>query len=60
MDPFKSNKKLKNKPKLFFVQACRGDDEMKSHDRMDAEETYESDGTKVPFDADFLFSCSTV
>ena len=57
VDPFKANDTLKNKPKLFFVQTCRGNNEMNNYDndQMDGE-VYETDSSRVPIEADFLYA----
>ena len=67
--PFKSNKTLVNKPKLFFIQACRGKNVMPiierlhiSHDlyKQDTNTETETDASKLPKDADILYSYATV
>jgi hypothetical protein len=67
VDPFKTIKSLKDKPKMFFVNACRGNKMVPTHDHMklvemDAEEANEDlfKANKTPLDADFLFVYSTV
>ena len=67
VDPFKTIKSLKDKPKMFFVNACRGDKMTPTHDHkklveMDAKEANEDlyKANKTPLDADFLFAYSTV
>ena len=66
IDPFKQNKTLKNKPKLFFIQACRGTQEMNNlvSDQKDGDanddDLYDSEASRVPIEADFLFCYSTV
>jgi len=61
-EPFKTNRTLKNKPKLFFIQACRGHQRMTQveHDAYNTD--YETDAIikRVPIEADFLFAYSTV
>ena len=63
-DPFKRNSSLINKPKLFFFQACRGNQEMSSVDKIRFDSVVYKDDVsdifKVPIEADFLFSYSTV
>ncbi|XP_070190699.1 caspase-7-like [Littorina saxatilis] len=55
---------LAGKPKLFFVQACQGNDKQKGFRPMDAEDIDVSTGraepTLIPEDSDFLLSYSTV
>ena len=67
VDPFKKVSSLKDKPKMFFVNACRGDKMTPTHDHkklveMDAKEANEDlyKANKTPLDADFLFAYSTV
>jgi hypothetical protein len=64
IDPFKTNKSLKNKPKLFFIQACRGNQTLKNMDDIESEavsyDSFETDSTKVPIEADLLCSYSTI
>ena len=67
VDPFKTIKSLKDKPKMFFFNACRGDKMTPTHDNMnlvemDAKKANEDlfKATKTPLDADFLFVYSTV
>ena len=67
VDPFKKVKSLKDKPKMFFINACRGDKMTPVHDHvkevdMDTEEANEDlfIANKTPLDADFLFVYSTV
>ena len=74
--PFKSGQAptLAGKPKLFFVQACQGDNYQRGslpcpprprEDEGDRQEPLETDagrieGEKVPWDADFLLGMATV
>ena len=67
IDPFKKITSLKDKPKMFFVNACRGDKMTPTHDfikevEMDKEEANHdlNKADKTPLDADFLFVYSTV
>jgi len=63
INPFKMNKRLKNKPKLFFIQACRGNQTMANMDNIQTDSAidyYETDATRVPVEADFLYSYSSV
>ena len=64
--PFKSNKTLVNKPKLFFIQACRvnGMSTIErlhiSHDLYKQDSNTDTDASKLPKDADILYSYATV
>ena len=71
MGPFKKNMSLTGKPKLFFIQACRGHNQMvwntKQKDLNIEVDSYtpqneESVGDKIktPSEADFLYSYATV
>ena len=69
VQPFKFVKSLTRKPKLFFIQACRGEDKMRFiGDVLENEEKFEYDGpsldknddANVPIEADFLFCYSTI
>ena len=67
INPLKKNFTLTEKPKLFFIQACRGSKKMKSSEADietdDAENIlskYYDDERRPPREADFLFSYSTV
>jgi caspase 3 len=65
--PFQINQTLVNKPKLFFIQACRGDNVMPnierlniSHDLIRQTSNIETDAIKLPMHADLLYSYATV
>lgn len=72
--PFKRTRSLKNKPKIFFFQCCRGNDEMPQIDtrrrntsdnlvQHDNASRNRSDGIQadgVPVEADILYGYSTV
>jgi hypothetical protein len=63
IDPFKNVQSLKNKPKLFFVNACRGEGYVPIHDCVASDTLTSSDlnaAAKTPIEADFLFAYSTV
>eukprot|EP00118_Oscarella_pearsei_P006740 m.31082 g.31082 ORF g.31082 m.31082 type:complete len:365 (+) comp31435_c0_seq1:81-1175(+) len=55
--PFRHNTSLLGKPKLFFIQACRGDKQDRGIDVPDGQH----DGSSIclPTDADFLLSYAT-
>lgn len=57
MEPLKTNRLLVGKPKMVFVQACRG----KSHDRgiMSESDHGSSQHVMIPVEADFLYVYST-
>lgn len=68
--PFAGCKTLANKPKLFFIQACQGDEAQigvwtaDGHEE-EKEEEYEEDAgimvfRKIPVEADFLIGMATV
>ena len=62
IEPFKSTKTLQDKPKLFFVQACRGENFMSSHDQRGSacvNDDQEEENT-IPIEADFLYAYSTI
>ena len=63
IDPFKNVQSLRNKPKLFFVNACRGEGYVPIHDRVASDNQTSIDlheAAKTPIEADFLFAYSTV
>jgi len=63
INPFKNVQSLKNKPKLFFVNACRGEGFVPAHDGVESDSQTSSDfheAAKTPIEADFLFAYSTV
>jgi hypothetical protein len=63
INPFKNVQSLKNKPKLFFVNACRGEGYVPIHDRVASDNQTSRDLHKAentPIEADFLFAYSTV
>ena len=67
IDPFKTVISLKDKPKMFFVNACRGDKMTPAHDfakevEMDKDEANHDlyMASKTPLEADILLAFSTV
>lgn len=60
--PFQHNKTLVGKPKLFFIQACRGNSFMDPIGLVDSSpfDTNEQCVAKIPMQADFLIAYSTV
>ena len=57
IQPFKFSRTLAGKPKMFFIQACRGSQLMDGIDSNPMESNYVS---KIPMEADFLIAYSTV
>ena len=67
LQPFKIVKSLKGKPKMFFINACRGNMMAPTHDSLNNQHKVEMDTpdlnaavSRIPLDADILLAFSTV
>ena len=67
LQPFKIVKSLKGKPKMFFINACRGNMMAPTHDSSNHQLNVEMDTpdlnaavSRIPLDADILLAFSTV
>ena len=60
IEPFKTVKSLKNKPKMFFVQACRGKGYVPVDSTDNDGKEFNNPIPQIALDADFLFAFATV